>query len=160
MAQYKPDHVRVLKALGDDLPERPSMTTEQITAKTFRRCENADRRIRNAYRMIRAAGHASIIKRGVYRLTANGAKHLERILGAVATTGKKTGKKKVTKQPIKPRATRPRKKLAAAPRKVKHPIPVVERTLIKEAASSTPAPKPKGNHSPKKQTDVTAALSF
>jgi hypothetical protein len=164
MAKYKADHVRVLKALGSELPDRPSMTTEQIVSKTFRRCENADRRVRNAYRMIRAAKHATIVKRGLYRLTASGAAFVEQLLSAPTSTGKKKGKKKQDKQKIKPRATRPRKKIAAKAQNKRNPIPVVERTLTPERAPESeqpaPAPKPKGNNAPQKPVDTTASLSF
>ena len=76
---YKKDHVRVFKVLAAELPKRTLMTTATVVRLGFKNLDEADRTVRNAYRMMRERGHVEIAERGKYRLTATGMKYYERL---------------------------------------------------------------------------------
>lgn len=69
---YKDDHIKVLKALASGLPKRQTFKTYEVVLKEFKSAASADRRVRNAYRKLRAEGHVEIADRGAYRLTRTG----------------------------------------------------------------------------------------
>lgn len=69
---YRADHIKVLKVLGSDVPKRTQFKVSQIVTVGFRGVENADRRVRNAMRKLRADEVVEICDRGEYRLTTKG----------------------------------------------------------------------------------------
>lgn len=172
---YRTDHIKVLKALAEALPKRPSFKTSDVVATAFKRAENGDRRVRNAYRKIRKEGHVEIGERGEYRLTQAGAVFCKKAeaedwkLSAMVpakkkspikkkarvakkTTKKKTPKKAAKKKVAKKRAA-PKKKTAkrAAPKK---------KAAAKKAKK---APAKSGNNAPsepKKSSSESATLTF
>ena len=79
---YKLDHIRILKVLSTALPKRPTFVTKDIATMGFKRQENADRRIRNAFRKLRSDNHIEKVRRGEYRLTATGAALCKRLLNS------------------------------------------------------------------------------
>lgn len=103
---YKRDHWDVLKVLAKSLPERPSMSTAGIALKGFKRRDNADRIVRNAYRMLRKEGHVEIVSRGMYRITEAGAEFYQNSVAegfnpSAAKRAKSTKKKVAKKAPKK-----------------------------------------------------------
>ena len=91
---YKKDHWDVLKVLASELPKRTQMSTSDIVDAGFKRRDNADRIVRNAYRMLRKEGHIEIADRGMYRITQKGASHF----------------KKAEEEGFKPAAAKPRRR--------------------------------------------------
>lgn len=69
---YRDDHIKVLKVLASGLPKRQTFKTYEVVLKEFKNVSSADRRVRNAYRKLRAEGHVEIVSRGEYRLTRIG----------------------------------------------------------------------------------------
>ena len=69
---YKTDHIKVLRVLAGGLPKRQTFKTYEVVLKEFKNVASADRRVRNAYRKLRAEGHVEIADRGEYRLTRAG----------------------------------------------------------------------------------------
>lgn len=76
---YKEDHIKVLKTLARTLPKRLTLKTKDVVEEAFNRCDDGDRRVRNAYRKLRKEGHIEIIERGEYRLTKSGAAFCRRL---------------------------------------------------------------------------------
>lgn len=144
---YKNDHIKVLKTLGADLPKRPSMKTSDIASKGFKGQEDADRRVRNAYRMLRKYNHIEIGERGEYKITQSGASLYDKLekngwkvpeseKPKRAAPAKKTAKKatkKATKKPVKKAAKKVTKAKPAAKAKAK----------AKPAAKAKPVSKAK-----------------
>ena len=98
---YRSDHIKVLKVLSENLPKRAVLKTKDIVGKAFKRCKAGDRRVRNAYRKLIKEGHAEIIDRGVYRLTASGAslcRKLEKANWKVFSEPKKLDRRTLRKQ--------------------------------------------------------------
>lgn len=79
---YKLDHIRILKVLATALPKRPTFVTKDIVGMGFKRQENADRRVRNAFRKLRSDNHIEKVRRGEYRLTATGAALCKRLVNS------------------------------------------------------------------------------
>ena len=103
---YKMDHVKVLKVLAGFLPKRLTLKTKYIVEKAFKNVEDADRRVRNAYRKIRSEGHIEIVNRGEYRLTTSGAAFCRKLKKSgwrvsAADTSNVRGKKVTKKRRIR-----------------------------------------------------------
>ena len=130
--RYKGDHIRVMKVLGSSLPKRASVNTEGVVAQGFKGQDNAERRARNAYRMLRKSGHIEIADRGEYRLTASG--------GAFVTALAKNGFKLPEKaKPVKKAAKAKVAKAKVAKAKVAKPKPakkVAKAKPVKKAAKA------------------------
>jgi predicted transcriptional regulator len=101
---YKADHIKVLKILSSALPKKLTFKTKDIVEKAFKRYDDGDRRVRNAYRKLRAEGHIEIIGRGEYRLTVLGAALCRRLKkngwDASSESKKIRKKKKATKKRV------------------------------------------------------------
>ena len=110
---YRSDHIKVLKVLARGLPKRLELRTKDIVEEAFKRYEDGDRRVRNAYRKLRAEKHVEIVGRGEYRLTIAGAALCRRlkkngwdVSSALNKSRKKIRKKKkVTKKKVTKRTT-------------------------------------------------------
>lgn len=105
---YKADHIKVLKTLARTLPKRLTLKTKDIVEEAFKRCDDGDRRVRNAYRKLRKEGHIEIIKRGEYRLTNSGAALCRRLKKDSWSATSEAKKRKIRKPPK--RKTKSRKK--------------------------------------------------
>lgn len=156
---YKQDHIKVLKVLASYLPAKKTFTTKEIVELGFKRAENADRRVRNAYRKIRKDGHAEITDRGAYRLTAAGASFCAdaakvnwkfKAEDKKATTKKAATKKATTKKTSTKKATA---KKEAAPKKAKK-VTASKAAPKKEAKKVTASKAPKAT---KKEAKKEAA---
>lgn len=145
---YKSDHIKVLKVLASALPKRPTFTTNAIVEKAFKSAEDGDRRVRNAYRMIRKNDHAEIADRGEYRLTQKGASWFEKAekegFKAPAAEKKAPAKKAPVKKSAKPKA---KPKAKAKPKKAskaaKKPVKVKPRQPSTKPKAKQPSTKPK-----------------
>src|SRR5512137_2137501 len=129
---YKNDHVKVLKALAAELPKRSTLDTSTIASKTFKGQEDADRRVRNAYRMLRKYKHIEIADRGDYRLTQSGAefcKVLEKNNWKVPESAQPKRPK-----PAKPAAKKTAKKAAKKAVKKAAPKKATKKAAPKKAA--------------------------
>ena len=162
---YKTDHIKVLKALAADLPKRTAMKTSEIVAKVFKNAEDGDRKVRNAYRMIRKQNHIEIAERGDYRLTATGASWFTKAekegFKVPEKAPKKEAKKATTKMPAvkakkdAPKKAETKKAAKAAPKKAESKKtdakkPAVKMPTVKaKKAESKPAPKPTAKAAPK-----------
>ena len=139
---YKKDHWDVLKVLAKGLPERPSMSTAGIALKGFKRRDDADRVVRNAYRMLRKEGHIEIVSRGMYRITEEGAEFYQNSVAegfnpSAAKRAKSTKKKAAKKSPKKKAV----KKKKVAKKKVAKKV--AKKTSKKAKTASTGSVKKK-----------------
>jgi hypothetical protein len=130
---YKSDHIKVLKVLAADLPKRTTVKTSDIVAKGFKNEEDGDRRVRNAFRMLRKYKHVEIADRGDYRLTEAGKTFFEKLKAAG----------------FKVPETKPAK-TATVPKKVKKPVKVAKKAAPKKAAKKAAPKKDAKKASPKK----------
>ena len=150
--RYKGDHIRVMKVLGSSLPKRASVNTEGVVAQGFKGQDNAERRARNAYRMLRKSGHIEIADRGEYRLTASGGAFVTALakngfkLPEKAKPVKKAAKAKVAKAKVakakvakaKVAKPKPAKKVAKA-----KPVKKAAKAKVAKAKPAKKVAKPK-----------------
>jgi hypothetical protein len=134
---YRQDHIKVLKALGSEVPKRPKFKVKEIVAVAFRRIEDADRRVRNAMRKLRSDGLVDIAERGEYWLLPAGVKFVQTAQKNGWPTGKAPAKK-ATKKPATKKAA-PKKAAKKATSK---------KSPTKKTAKKVPSPKAKA--APKK----------
>jgi hypothetical protein len=103
---YRSDHIKVLQVLAGSLPKKLTLKTKDIVTQAFKRDNDGDRRVRNAYRKLRKEGHIEIIRRGEYRLTISGAALCRRLIKNNWNT---TGEPKKIRKPAKKRSRKPKK---------------------------------------------------
>jgi hypothetical protein len=164
---YKQDHIKVLKVLASEAPKRPTFSTKDIVETAFRRAENGDRRVRNAYRKIRKEGHAEIADRGEYRLTQSGVGFCAKAEEASwkfhkedkpKKATKKTTKKassKGTKKKVTKKATKKAAKKTAKKAPAKKATKKTAKKIVKRAAKrSTGGTKASGKSSESKNNGV------
>jgi len=143
---YKSDHIKVLKVFGSELPKRPSMKTTDIVAKAFKNADDGDRKVRNAYRMIRKNEHIEIGERGEYKMTQAGAAWFAKAEKEGFKAPEKAPKapKKADKAPKKAKPTQKAKAAPKAapkaPQKAKPAAKAAAKPAAKAAAK--PAAKP------------------
>lgn len=166
---YRADHIKVLKALAAALPKRTSFKTSDIVAKAFKRAENGDRRVRNAYRKIRKEGHLEVGERGEYRLTQAGAAFCKKAaaenwkLSDKAPTKKKATKKAAKKTASKKKVAKKTTKKKAAPKKAASKKAPKKAPKKKTTKKRTTSDAKGGNNVPpesKKDSSAGATLSF
>jgi restriction endonuclease Mrr len=164
---YKSDHIKVLKALAVELPKRAKLATSEIVSKSFKGQEDADRRVRNAFRMLRKYKHVDIVDRGLYQLTDTGKNFYEKLaannfkapeMPKVKTEKKATPAKKETKPAPKktaPKKAKPAPK-KAAPKKAAKPIHKKTTPTAKANGSNGKSAKPAEKSAPKSEAKPAA----
>jgi outer membrane biosynthesis protein TonB len=145
---YKSDHIKVLKVFGAMLPKRPSMKTSEIVAKAFKNAEDGDRRVRNAYRMIRKSTHIEIGDRGEYKMTQTGAAWFTK----AEKEGFKVPEKKVEKAKSIPRPIK-------APTKKAKPATKAKAAMKAKPATKKVAAKPATKLAVKKSIKPTKKVA-
>lgn len=159
---YRSDHIKVLKVLAGSLPKRPTFKTKDVVDEVFKRAENGDRRVRNAYRKIRKEGHAEIADRGEYRLTASGAALCAKLAKDGWKVPKEEAPKKVTKKAAPKKAAKKKvakkttTKKAAAKKASPKKAPAKKKAAAKKTTTKRP---PKKAATPKKSGETSKAAS-
>jgi hypothetical protein len=155
MKMYRQDHIKVLKALGSEVPKRPKLKVSEIVAVSFRRVENGDRRVRNAMRKLRSDGLVTIADRGEYCLLPAGVKFVQTAAKDGWPTGKpdKKTKKTATKKKVAKKKTAKKATKKVAKKATKKAAPK-KATKAKKAAPKKAAPK---KAAPKKAAPKKAA---
>jgi restriction endonuclease Mrr len=171
---YRQDHIKVLKVFAADLPKRPSCTTKDVVERGFKRAENGDRRVRNAYRKLRSAGLIEICDRGAYRLTPAGGAFCKKAAkaswkldkinekkAAPKKAAKKTTKKAAPKKAAKKATKKTAKKAAPKKAKARPKTKAKAKSAKKQPAKAAPS---KGNgvgtNSAPEEDSSNAQLSF
>ncbi len=145
---YKQDHIKVLKVLASEAPKRAAFTTSAIVEEAFKRTENGDRRVRNAYRKIRKEGHAEIVDRGEYRLTPSGVSFVQK---AEKAGWKFDAEPKTKAAPKKAEVKKASKAVKASPKKeTKAPKKAPVKDTLKKAAVKAAPKKAPAKATPKK----------
>jgi len=114
MKAYKLDHIKVMKVLGSDVPKRPAFKVSDIVTVGFKGQDNADRRVRNAFRKLRNDDLVEICDRGEYRLLPGGVKQVQQWQKDGWPTGKESAVKTAAKKPAKKAKKAPAKKAKSA----------------------------------------------
>ena len=110
------DHWKVLTVLNK--ADKP-LNTKDIVKAGFKNRDNADRVVRNAFRLLKSAGVMLITAgadRGTYKPTTKGATAYEELTAAKFNPGKPGAKKKAPAKKAAPKKVAVKKK--AAPKKV------------------------------------------
>lgn len=154
MHNYKMDHWKVLATLCSKAPKRPTMSTSDIVETAFKRIDDADRKVRNAYRMLREEGHIEIADRGQYRATQKGVSFFDSNKKDFKPAKKSARRPAVKKAPAKKAAKRHPTKAAKAK---KAPAKKQEAKAKKAPAKKPAAKKPAPAKKPEKGNGVKAS---
>lgn len=135
---YRADQWKVLEVLGSQLPKRPLFKTKDIADRTFKRRNDPDRAVRNAFRKLRTEGHIEIAERGQYRLTQKGVHFLTKAKKDGINIVPPRGAKK-TKKGSKKSIKRAAKKVPIKKADIKKPkATVVRRKVVRRPVSEEP----------------------